>query len=137
MRFTLPQFIEHEAKIIGPLTFKQVLFFTAPLAADFIFYFSFGKKYPLLFWLLAIVLVAIGGIFAFAKPGGRDMITFIGNLLKFSISPKMYIWKRKGQADLTFKKEETKKDEAAAGSRPKPSGQSHLSRLVVKVETKK
>jgi len=36
MRYTVPQFIEHEAKIIGPLTFKQFTYLAMAGAGCFV-----------------------------------------------------------------------------------------------------
>src|SRR3989344_169265 len=95
MRFTVPQFIEHEAKIVGPLTFRQFIYIGLAGGLIFIFYFTFGKKAPLIFLLISIILFVLAAAMAFVKIGGRGLPTILMNVFKFSVSPKMYIWKQK------------------------------------------
>lgn len=106
MKFSVPQFIEHEPKIVGPLTFKQFIFVAVAGAICFFLYFSLAKKNFFLFLLISIVLMGGAVALAFLKIGGRPLITFLGNSLKFFISPKLYTWQRKDFKVEVFKKEE-------------------------------
>lgn len=92
MKFTVPQFIEYEPKIVGPLTFKQFTYLGIAAVACFFFYFTVSFT---LFLLSCLVLGGIASAFAFLKIGGRPFITFIGNFLKYILSPRMYLWKKK------------------------------------------
>jgi len=133
MRFTIPQFIEHEAKIIGPLTFKQFAFIGIAGGIGFVLYFTA----PFYIFLPACIALGVGAVaLAFAKIGGRDLPTIVGNSLKFLISPKIYIWKKKEEKFEVFKKEgkiaETKGDELPL----KIAEKSQLKKLRTQVETK-
>ncbi len=100
MRFTVPQFIEHEAKIVGPLTFRQFTFVGIAGAFGFVLYFNA----PFLVFLVSVIfMLVISLALAFVKIGGRDLFTILFNLLKFSIAPKMYIWRKKSQAEIEIK----------------------------------
>ncbi len=135
MRFTVPQFIEHEAKIVGPLTFKQFMFIGAAAAACFIFYFMA----PFYAFIIACLILGGGSIaFAFLKIGGRDLPTIFANLLKFFISPKIYIWRKKETPVKVFKKEEVKKpEEENKEELPlKIAEKSQLKKLRTQIETK-
>jgi len=55
MRFTIPQFIEYEAKIIGPFTFKQFVYIGLAGAVGFVLYFSVP------FYLFIITCLILGG----------------------------------------------------------------------------
>ncbi len=134
MRFTVPQFIEHEAKIIGPLTFKQFMFIGIAGAICFILYFTV----PFSIFLIGCVVLGGGGIsLAFFKIGGRSLPVLFGNFLKFFIGPKMYIWK-KGEAPIKFfKKEVVKKEEEKEDELPlKIAEKSRLKKLSTQIETK-
>ncbi len=101
MRFTIPQFIEHEAKIIGPLTFKQFVFVGIAAAICFVLYFSVSFE---IFILGCIVLGGISIAFAFLKIEGIPLPQVFANFLKFSFTPKKYLWEKKEQKEPNLKK---------------------------------
>ncbi len=101
MRFTIPQFIEHEAKIIGPLTFKQFIFVGIAAVICFVLYFSVSFN---LFLLGCIVLGGTSVAFAFLKVEGIPLPQVMSNFLKFSFSPKKYLWEKKTQKEPSLKK---------------------------------
>ncbi|MFH1509576.1 MAG: PrgI family protein [Candidatus Nealsonbacteria bacterium] len=92
MRFIVPQFIEHEAKVVGPLTFTQFIYVGLAGGACFIIYFIL----PLPIFIAACV-VLIGGALAlsFLKINGRSLPSVLTSFLSFNLMPKMYIWKKK------------------------------------------
>ena len=93
MRFQVPQFIEHEAKVIGPFTFRQFIYLGGPATAAFFLYFLAPF---FVFVVAAVFLGAFGFMFAFIKIGGRSLPTILLNFFNFTIAPKRYIW-RKGR----------------------------------------
>jgi hypothetical protein len=105
MRFTIPQFIEHEAKIIGPLTFKQFIFVGVAGAVVFILYFSLAKTNFPLFLLLGAIIMSLAVLLAFVRINGRTLPIILANLFRFSIAPKKYIWKQKSSSIQAFEKE--------------------------------
>ena len=131
MRFTVPQFIEREPRIVGPLTFKQFIYIAAAGAVCLVFYFSAP------FYLFIIACLIFGGIafaFAFLKIGNQELPTILKNFLIFFITPKMFIWK-KGKASKVFAPEEMKKEKTEEPTL-KIGGKSRLRDLSTKVETK-
>jgi len=96
MRFQVPQFIEHEAKVIGPFTFRQFIYLGAPAAIAFFLYFLAPF---FVFVIAAIFLGAFGFMFAFIKIGGRSLPSILLNFFNFTVSPKRYLW-RKGKAPV-------------------------------------
>lgn len=91
MQFQVPQFIETEAKIIGPLSLRQFLYLAAAGGVSALFFFLFQ------FWLwifaTIIVLGAAGGV-AFVKVNGRPLMRLIRSVVKYAWEPKFYLWKR-------------------------------------------
>lgn len=137
MRFTIPQFIEHEAKIVGPLTFKQFIFVGVAGAVCFVLYFSIGQDNFLLFFILATVILGTGAALAFLKISGQKLPTVLVNFFRFSFASKFYIWKRKGAQQITFsKKMELKKDQKNDSSDLKVTRTSQLKKLKTDIETK-
>lgn len=134
MRFTVPQFIEHEAKIVGPLTFKQFIYFGIAGSICFILYFSVPFS---IFLLSCIVLGTTALTLAFIKIGGRGLPTILSNLLRFSIAPKMYIWKKSEKPITVFEKEIKKNLEEREEELPlKIARGSRLNKLSTQIETK-
>lgn len=90
-QFEVPQFIELESKIVGPLTLKQFAFVAAPALISFFLFFVLNTA---IWVILTIILVVSGVAFAFIKLNGRPLyvIAFLG--LKYFWQPKMFLWKR-------------------------------------------
>jgi len=132
MRFTVPKFIEHEAKIVGPLTFRQFVFIGIAGGICFVLYFIA----PFSIFLVGSLVLGGGAMaLAFLKIGGRSLPIILGNFLKFSISPKMYIWKKTEAPIKVFKKERVKKEKVKDELPLKIAEGSQLKKLRTKIET--
>ena len=92
LQFNVPQFIEVEDKIIGPLTLKQFLYIGAGAGLLFMlwFFLTLGA-----FLIVAIPVGLLCGALAFYKPNGRPFISFLGSLLKYLKKPRLYLWRKK------------------------------------------
>jgi len=114
MQFHIPQFIEHELKILGPLTFRQTISIWIAAAVCFVLYFTIGKLNFFIFLLISIMLIGGALMLSFLKIGGQSLPTILKNFLNFNLGSKLYIWKRK-QVPIFFKpkirKEKPKKEE--------------------------
>lgn len=110
--FNIPQFIDTEDKIAGPLTAKQLGWILAACAADFVVYLFFGKTAA---FIGAVPILMIFGAFAFYKPSGQPLTTVAGSLVYFFLHPKFYAWKRLPD-EVMSKKKDSEKPEA----RPEP-----------------
>ncbi len=133
MRFTVPQFIEHEAKIVGPFTFKQFIFIGIAGAICFILYFSV----PFSLFLLSCIVIG-GGAMALAllKVGGRSLPSVITNFIKFKLSPKMYLWNKKPGTITILEQKKPKKEEEREEIPLKVVKKSQLKDVQTKIETK-
>lgn len=90
MQFQVPQFIETEDKIVGPLSLKQFLYIGAAGVLSFVLY------YVVAFWLWVIFSSIIGGAavaIAFIKVSGKPMLSVIGSAFSFYWNPQTYVWK--------------------------------------------
>ena len=90
MRFQVPQFIEHEPKVIGPFTFRQFLYLAIPGAVAFFLYFTAPF---MLFVIGSVILFTIGFALGFLKMGGQSLSSLMAGFLGYSMNPKTYIWK--------------------------------------------
>src|SRR3989338_2903708 len=90
MEYQVPQFIEVESKIIGPLTLKQFIYIagTIGLCVVFVFYL------PLIFAiLLTIPVVALGASLAFYKVNGKPFIELLEAGFNYYTGAKFFLWK--------------------------------------------
>ena len=136
MRFTIPKFIEHEARIIGPFTFKQFIYVGS--AGGIAFFIYLLASFPV-FILSAIILLSCAMILAFVKIEGRPLPTILKDFFSFSSSPKLYIWERKNISPKIFKEEENIDDdekEKKAEEPPLIINKSKLKGLSTQIETK-
>ena len=124
MRFLVPQFIEVEDQIIGPLTLKQGLYILGGIGFCVILYLRFG------FFITLLLGGPIGGLaflLAFVKIHGRPFSFVASSAFFFYTKDKLYLWKKEG------KKVETKKSEAVVAKKQEaPSSHTHLSRSNLK-----
>jgi len=107
MHYNVPQFIDLEDTIVGPLTAKQVLWLFGMAAALLVVWMATGDW---IFFLIVAAPVAI--IFlalAFYRPNGQPFVKFITHIILFLIKPKIYMWKRDDVKSRNIKK--TKKIE--------------------------
>lgn len=89
MQFQVPQFIETEDKIIGPLTIRQFLFLAAGSGLSFFFYFIVQTW---LFAILAIMLISLAAAFAFVKVNGQSLVAVLISAINFYLRPQTYVW---------------------------------------------
>lgn len=91
-RYEIPQYIDVENKVVGPITFKQLIYFFAIAALLGIFWFVLR---PLFFFILAIPTVIATLVFAFMRIEGRSFFSFFYALMQYMVYPQTFIWKRK------------------------------------------
>lgn len=89
--FVVPQFIEAEDRIFGPITARQfiILLVTGLLGFGFFKLLSFVP-----FLLVTIPLIIIGGTFAFARINGQAFHYFTLNLLQTFKRPRLRVWEK-------------------------------------------
>ena len=100
MRFQLPQFIETETKLVGPLTLKQFLWVAGGAAILFLLFTVTQGSF--LFFIAGIPIAAIFMALAFAKIGGMPLINYIAYLLSYLLNPKRYVFEKKDNEQFTI-----------------------------------
>lgn len=91
MLFNVPQYIDVEDKIAGPLTARQLLWMIGMGAVLMVMWNIFDQA---AFYLLAIPVVGIFCAFAFFRPYGQPLISFVTSAAMFIFRPKLYVWDR-------------------------------------------
>ena len=93
MRFEVPQFIEIEDKIIGPLTWRQFVYVAGGTGMVVILYLL---ELPfVIFILLALPLGGLAAALAFYPINNRPFSLFLESIFRFVFSKKLYLWRRK------------------------------------------
>ena len=134
MRFTLPQFSEHEAKIIGPLTLKQTGYIGSAAVAGFILFHSLPFH---IFLPITIILGLSSFALAFLKINGRSLPTVLMNGLNFFISSNVYLWKKTGVKKQIKRKTNIETFKKGSHLEPiKTTKTGHLKKLNTKITTK-
>lgn len=96
-QFAVPQFIDFESKIVGPLTIKQFAFVAIPSFVCFLLFFVL----KLWIWIIvSIPLVSCGVCFAFIKIGGQPLYKITLYAFRFFWAPKRFVWKQP-QVEMT------------------------------------
>ena len=91
MLFGVPQYIDIEDKIAGPLTGKQLLWMFGMGAVLLILWNSLEAG---AFYAAALPVAGLFCALAFYKPYGQPMIKFLIYSVLFLFRPKVYVWRR-------------------------------------------
>lgn len=141
MRFQVPQFIERETRVAGPVTFRQFIMLGVTGALIVLLYFALIKVSFIAFVFIGAILIAATLALAFLNIGGRSLPTVLGNFLGFFVSPKVYLWKKKELSPRIIWK---KVEENRGPVRPKPITpelkmleKSRLRQMSTNIETKR
>lgn len=97
MRFQVPQFIEVEDKIFGPLTFKQFIYIAGGVGLA-VLLFIFLPKFLAILISLPVVLFAAA--LAFYKINSKPFINVVEAFVKYTLTNKLYIWKKENKVPI-------------------------------------
>jgi len=103
MRFQVPQFIEIEDKIFGPLTIKQFIYLGGGIGLTFILF----RFLPLFLVIpLGILILGLSLGLAFYQINNKPFIYVLQSAFGYFLSNKLYLWGKKDKAPQKAKKEE-------------------------------
>lgn len=92
MRFEVPQFIEIEDKIIGPLSWRQFLYLGGGLGMALVIFLTLGFLAAV---IIGLPLALFAGALAFVPVNNRPFSFFLEAMFNYFSSNRLYIWKRK------------------------------------------
>ncbi|MBU2235905.1 PrgI family protein [Patescibacteria group bacterium] len=132
MRFVVPQFIEVEDKIIGPVSVRQFVIFLVAFAIIFILYniMSF-----IMFLFAGIFVFGLAGVTAFARVNGQPFHYFVLNILYTIRKPKLKVWNKEIVHDRSAKSHKKFIKTAVVAPPKKMATSSKLTRLSLVVDT--
>ncbi|MCX6787923.1 MAG: PrgI family protein [Candidatus Kaiserbacteria bacterium] len=90
MEYHVPQFIEVEDKIIGPLTLRQFIYIAGAtgLCVTFFAYFSF-----IFAVLFSLPVAAFAAALAFYRVNGKSFIEMLEAGFNYYVGAKLFLWK--------------------------------------------
>jgi hypothetical protein len=94
MRFEVPQFIEIEDKIFGPLTWRQFLYLGGGIGAAIAIFFIMPWW---VFILIGLPLSALAGALSFYPVNNRPFSFFLEAIFNYLGGTKQYLWRQERQ----------------------------------------
>jgi hypothetical protein len=94
MEYQVPQFIEVEDKLIGPLTFKQFVYIAGAAGLCVVFFVYLPLVFAL---LLSAAIVALAAALSFYKVNGKSFIEVLEAGFNYYTGAKFFLWKHKEQ----------------------------------------
>ncbi len=95
MQFQVPQFIEVEDKIFGPLTVRQFIYLAGAAGISFILYVLLPLFLAL---LLALPVILLALALAFYKVNNRPFVDVIEAAFRYTLSSRLYLWRKDTKA---------------------------------------
>jgi hypothetical protein len=128
MQYQVPQFIDVEDKIFGPLTFKQAVYIVGGCGLSYVIY-RFSPSI-IISAIPILIVLGISGALAFYKINNRPFIDTLESAFKYSLGSKLYLWKK------VEKKADNKKAKPA-GTATKPDAEQYAGVMVPRVSQSK
>ncbi|MFH1621330.1 MAG: PrgI family protein [Patescibacteria group bacterium] len=132
-KFIVPQFIDKEDQILGPITVRQFLIMLSDVFTIFIAYKLLAFPYFIVYTIFA---GGIGGVFGFLKINGQPFHIFFINFLQTVTRPPLRVWdKRPTDSEIrAYTKVETVAPTIVTPVKPRPES-SRLRDLSLVVNT--
>lgn len=128
MRFEVPQFIEIEDKIFGPLTWRQFLYLGGGLGMAVVLFLRLPF---LLFVIFGVPLAMLAGALAFYPVNNRPFSYFLESLVNYFSGRKLYLWRKD---EMVYKATETRQPLEQFPMTARKERASDLSSLARKLE---
>jgi membrane protein implicated in regulation of membrane protease activity len=97
MQFHVPQFIDVEDKIFGPLTFRQFVYVAGGAGICVTIYFLIPS--PILAWPLMAVAAGLAGALAFYRLNNKPFIYTLQAAFSYLTNSRLYLWQRQEHKD--------------------------------------
>ncbi|MDD5438021.1 MAG: PrgI family protein [Patescibacteria group bacterium] len=130
-QFIVPQFIESEDKIIGPITVRQFLICLAGAGVLFVEYKVLETAY---FIFAALITAAVFGAFGFLKINGQPFHIFFLNFMQTQVRPPLRVWNKNAVVQMGQEKIIGLPTVEEATKKPRPSS-TRLRELALTVNT--
>lgn len=135
MQFQVPQNIDMEDKIVGPLTLKQFLYLLAGGLIDYFLFQNLAKNYFAVFILIGLPVALIALAAAFLKIQEQPLAHFITAGLDYFTKPKMRLWQRHEAYEPVLTEPPKSKEKDKVAPIPKHLEKSQLEQLAYNLDT--
>lgn len=133
-QFVVPQFLDVESKIIGPVTARQFLIMLGVLLSEFVVYRVFLSLVAQL--AIGVPILAAGLTFAFFRVNGQPFHFMALNMVQSWRKPMLRVWdKRLSDADLRVYLRKEEAPPPPPPPRKSPIERGRLSELTMVVNT--
>lgn len=93
MQYKVPQNVQREDKIVGPLTLKQLIICGIGGTIAYAIYISLGKNYIWVTWLPPVLIIVIITVaFAFIRPLDLSFFKWLLLWIEFGLLPRERKW---------------------------------------------
>jgi len=101
MLINVPQYIDVEDKIAGPLTMKQLGWL---IGLGIILLIMWNTMPPVVFFIIGFPVMITFCALAFYKPYGQPLGNFVIFAVMYYFRPKVYVWKRTPEKEKAAEK---------------------------------
>ena len=115
MQFQVPQFIEVEDKIFGPLTLRQFIYLAGGTGIIVILWISLPRALAV---LIGLPIGIFSAALAFYKVNERPFIHLLESAFNYTLGDKLYLWRKQ---DKPIEKSESAESAGALITAPKLS----------------
>jgi hypothetical protein len=132
MRFEVPQFIEVEDKIFGPLTWRQFIYMGGGIGIGIVLFFVAPF---FLFVLLGLPIAGVSFALAFYPVNNRPFSYFLESAFRYIRGSRLYLWQKRGTGIYSGAYEAPTDTPVALGTYIPPAGDSsNISSLARKLD---
>lgn len=135
MQFQVPQNIDMEDKIIGPLTLIQFLYLLVGGIVDYLLFLALGSS--VIFWIIGLPIAIFALSLAFLKIQDQPLSHFVKAGLVYLSRPKIRLWSRKGFVQPIVKEKPNKVKIAPPPPPKRRPEKSELEKLAQLLDTQK
>lgn len=107
MQYKVPQKIDLEDKLIGPLTLKQFIYLLAGGMIDYLLYSTVSGFFG---WLLIFVVTLLAVAFAFVKVQEQPFSYLVLALFNYFGRPKLRLWDKEAEVERVVEIKNKPKD---------------------------
>ncbi len=93
MQFQVPQFLDVEDKIVGPLSVKQVLYLAGGVGGAY----AVWRMIPwgIVAWIPAAAIAGFGAGLAFYRYNNKPAIELLQAAFNYVVKGRLYVWRKK------------------------------------------
>ena len=131
MRFEVPQFIEIEDKIFGPLTWRQFIYVGGGVGAAVAMFVALPF---IIFLIFGIPLAGVAAALAFFPVNSRPFSFFLQAIYDYLRSKRLYLWRQKSAHTYTADPQKTISDFGASSRSPRKVSKKSITTLARRLE---